>query len=201
MTNHEDPGFFTDIWATAFSPLAPNDPATTDTIREMMIGGDGGNYGGVVSTLGNYGMGVTMSPGNVSQSSTFEMDDATTRTNFLGYMAQSQYRHLYFFGHGSPSSFGTTNAVITANDVSSDLLNVPLSAQIQHAAHHPYRFVFIDGCEAGKANLCESFAIPTMTVNTNFFASAGVPSRAFLGYTLNITICFDLAKWGELFSG
>jgi hypothetical protein len=180
-------------WAIAYSPLAPNDPATTLTISEMMIGGDGGEYGGVVSTLGNYGLGVTMSPGNVSQSSAFEMADTNSRAQFLGYMAQSQYRHFYFFGHGSPSAFGTVGAVITADDVSRDLLNVPLSWQIQHAANHPYRFVFIDGCQAGAGNLCESFAIPAITVNTNFFASTGVPSRAFLGFKK--TISYNPQQW------
>lgn len=178
-------------WAIAYSPLAPNDPATTLTISEMMIGGDGSEYGGVVGTLGN--IGVTMSPGNVWQSSAFEMVDTNSRAQFLGYLAQGQYRHFYFFGHGSPSAFGTVGAVITADDVSRDLRNVPLSMQIQHAANHPYRFVFIDGCQAGAGNLCESFAIPAMMVNTNFFANAGVPSRAFLGFKK--TISYNPSQW------
>lgn len=181
-------------WAIAYSPLNVNDSGgSTLSISEMMIGGDGGEYGGVVSTLGFYGLGAPMSPGNVSQSSAFEMADANSRAQFLGYLAQSQYRHFYFFGHGSPSAFGTQGAVITSDDITRTLLNVPLSWQIQHVAEHPYRFVFIDGCQAGAGNLCESFGIPAITVNTNFFGLAGVESRAFLGFKK--TVSFDPSQW------
>ena len=179
-------------WAIAYSPLDPNDSVSTLRISEMMIGGDGGAYGGVVSTLGFYGLGFPMSPGNVSQSSAFEMADANSRAQFLGYLA-GNYRHCYFFGHGSPTAFGTQGAVITASDLINTLLNVPLSWQIQHAALHPYRFVFIDGCSAGSGNLCEAFGIPAITVNANFFATAGVESRAFLGF--KTTKSFDPSQW------
>jgi hypothetical protein len=158
----------------------------------MMIGGDGGIYGGVVSTLGNYGLGAPMSPGNVSQSSAFEMADTNSRAQFLSYLA-GNYRHCYFFGHGSPTAFGTKGAVITAYDVSRALFNVPLSWQIQHTALHPYRLVFIDGCQAGAGNMCESFGIPAMTVNTNFFANLGIESRAFLGFKK--TTSFNPEQW------
>jgi hypothetical protein len=179
-------------WAIAYSPLNPNDSVSTYRIQEMMIGGDGGLYGGVVSTLGDYGLGAPMSPGNVSQSSAFEMADTNSRAQFLSYLP-GNYRHCYFFGHGSPTAFGTQGAVITAYDVSRALLNVPLSWQIQHAALHPYRLVFIDGCQAGAGNLCESFGIPAMTVNTNFFTNLGIESRAFLGFKK--TISFNPSQW------
>ena len=179
-------------WAIAYSPLNPNDSVSTLRISEMMIGGDGGIYGGVVSTLGDYGLGAPMSPGNVSQSSAFEMADTNSRAQFLSYLP-GNYRHCYFFGHGSPTAFGTQGAVITAYDVSRALLNVPLSWQIQHAALHPYRLVFIDGCSAGAGNLCESFGIPAMTVNTNFFGNLGIESRAFLGF--KTTTSFNPSQW------
>lgn len=73
-------------WAIAYSPLNPNDSVSTYRIQEMMIGGDGGLYGGVVSTLGDYGLGAPMSPGNVSQSSAFEMADTNSRAQFLSYL-------------------------------------------------------------------------------------------------------------------
>ncbi len=178
-------------WAIAWSPLIVNGSYTTLDIQQMMIGGSGGPYGGVVSTLGDYGLGASMSPGNVSQSSAFEMADAGSRTNFLSYMAQSQYRHFYFFGHGSPSAFGTPGAVITYIDVQHALHNFLDTAM--PANYHPYRLVFIDGCQAGRADLCEAFGIPAQTVNTNFFASAGVESRGFLGFKNTIT--FNPSQW------
>lgn len=172
-------------WAIAYSPLAVNDPVTTYRIQNMMVGGPGGEYGGVVSTLGNYGMGAPMSPGNVSQSSAFAMQDGTSKTNFLVYMWQSQYRHLYFFGHGSPSGFGTDGASINYHEIEIDLGNFMHSQK--PALYHPYRFVFIDGCRAGSGNLCEAFGIPAMTVSTNYFGALGIPSRAFLGFKKKVS--------------
>jgi hypothetical protein len=178
-------------WAIAYSPLDPSDSVSTLRIQEMMVGGDGGEYGGVVSSLGNYGLGAPMSPGNVSQTSAFEMADTNTRAQFLSYMAQSQYRHLYFFGHGSASAFGTTGAVINYNNIQTDLGNYMHTAK--PALYHPYRLVFIDGCSAGSGNLCESFGIPAVTVNTNYFATLGIESRAFLGF--KTTTSFDSNQW------
>ncbi len=178
-------------WAIAYSPLNPNDSVSTLRITEMMVGGDGGEYGGVVSTIGFYGLGAPMSPGNVSQSSAFEMADASSRAQFLSYMAQSQYRHLYFFGHGSPSAFGTKGSVIHYRDIQNALGNFIHSSK--PALYHPYRLVFIDGCSAGSGNLCESFGIPAVTVSTNYFATLGVESRAFLGF--KTTTSFNPSQW------
>jgi len=177
-------------WAIAYSPLNPNDSVSTLRISEMMIGGDGGEYGGVVSTLGNYGLGAPMSPGNVSQSSAFEMADTNSRAQFLSYLA-GNYRHCYFFGHGSPSAFGTSGAVINYYDIQKDLGNYMHTAK--PALYHPNRLVFIDGCQAGAGNLCESFGIPAVTVNTNYFASLGIESRAFLGFKK--TTSFNPEQW------
>jgi hypothetical protein len=188
-----------DSWVIAYSPLIRNNVPITLGIFEMMIGGDGGEYGGVVSTLGNYGLGAQMSPGNIPQSSAFEMADANTRSQLLSYIADSRYRHFYFFGHGSPSSFGTHGALINYTDVRNathDFLNTRLPAN-----YHPYRLVFIDGCEAGKADFCEAFGIPAQTVNTNFFKAAGVESRAFLGFTKDISYNPEQWSWRALMLG
>lgn len=186
-------------WAIAWSPLNVNDPVTTFRISEMMIGGEGGLYGGVVSALGYYGLGAQMSPGNVSQSSAFEMADADTRAEFLGYMAESQYRHFYFFGHGSPYAFGTPGAVITYTDAQHALHNF-LNTRLP-ANYHPYRLVFIDGCQAGKASLCEVFGIPAQTLNNQFFRNTHVQSRAYLGFTKNTSFNWSQWDWRALMLG
>lgn len=183
-------------WAIAYSPLNPSDTVSTLRISEMMVGGDGGAYGGVVSTIGNHGLGAAMSPGNVSQSSAFVMNDTNSRAQFLGYMAQGQYRNLYFFGHGSPSGFGTTGSVIRNYDIQKALGNYMHSGK--PALHHPYRLVFIDGCSAGSGNLCESFGIPALTVTTNYFATLGVESRAFLGFKTTTTFNPNQWTWRSL---
>jgi hypothetical protein len=46
-------------------------------------------------------------------------------------------------------------------------------------------------CDTGTGNFCEAFGIPAITVSTNFFATAGVESRAFVGMkSWNININF-----------
>jgi hypothetical protein len=64
---------------------------------------------------------------------------------------------------------------------------------VRGCTNHPYRFVFVDGCKIGAGNLCESFGIPAVTVNTNFFATAGVESRAFVGFMKKVS--FDPRTW------
>jgi hypothetical protein len=53
---------------------------------------------------------------------------------------------------------------------------------MRHAAMHPYRLVFLDGCSTGAGTYCESFGIPAQTVNNAFFRALKVQSRAFLGF-------------------
>jgi len=67
--------------------------------------------------------------------------------------------------------------------IASALDNVPLTEHTTHVAGHPYRFVWADACLGSAGTLCEAFAIPATLASTNNFIRAGIPSRAFLGYT------------------
>jgi hypothetical protein len=160
----------------------------------MMVGGDGGQYGGVVSQLANYGFGYQLSPGNVAQSFAFQMANFSDKTNLLNYLADVNYRNFYFFGHGNAdviAAYNTAETAIGTREIGKKLGNF-LSAAIPEN-FHPYRFVFIDGCNTGKGKFCEAFGIPAQTTSTNFFITAGVRSRAFLGFKK--TILFNEAQW------
>jgi len=203
-------------WVVAYSPLT-TDPTTTYKESLMMLGGPDGNEGGVIGTLSGNDFHGSLSPGNVPQTSAFALSDAATRTDLLSYLADHAYENFYFFGHGNDSQISAyqgSGTVITGDNIAFALGNVPLSFAgppelinidppimvyptvnplIRRVAQHPYRFVFLDGCETGNGLLCESFGIPALTVSTNFFAAAGVESRAFLGYTREIS--FNPAQW------
>lgn len=73
--------------------------------------------------------------------------------------------------------------MIDQQQIAYALGNVPLSFKNQHVALHPYRFVWLDGCDTAGGTLSQSFGIPSVPYSTNLFAAAGVESRAFLGYT------------------
>jgi hypothetical protein len=174
---------YNDNYVVAYAPFDTN-YFTTSRQLNVMLGGSGGEYGGVIHTLNAYGLGANLSPGNVDQSSAFALADNVARTNLLQYLADSKYRNFYFWGHGSPSAIGgiNPNTRITADDVAADLLNIPLRYPMRHAAMHPYRLVFLDGCSTGAGTYCESFGILAQTVNNAFFRALKVQSRAFLGF-------------------
>ncbi len=158
-----------------------------------MLGGGEGVWGGIIHTLSDYGLGSYLSPGNVDQSTAFALSNGAARTNLLNYLADPRFPNFYFFGHGSASAIGGFDPAsnISFYDIKKVLGNFLTSAK--PADYHPYRFVFIDGCSAGSGNFCEAFGIPAMTVNTNFFGTAGVNSRAFVGFTN--TKNFNPQKW------
>jgi hypothetical protein len=181
-------------FVVAFSPLDNN---TTKTFRidQMVAGGPSGEYGGVVQTLANWGQAqYQLSPGN-NTGQTFQMGDGITKTNFLSYLWNLEYRNLYYFGHGSPSAVGgapgTSVPTITARELRRALRNFPSSPKPTNA--HPYRLVFFDGCRVGAGSLCEQFGIPVNTTDNNFFLYSGVRSRAFLGFKESIT--YNDAQW------
>lgn len=181
-------------FVVAYSPL-DNNSTKTFRIGNMVSGGPSGEYGGVTQTLGNYGLGLyQLSPGN-GQGDAYQMSDGATKTNLLGYLWDTSYRNFYYFGHGSPSAVGgapgTTAPTITDYELQHVLYNFLNSRK--PANYHPYRLVFMDGCNTGSGKMCETFGIPAQTVTTNFFDLAGVRSRAFLGFKK--TISYNDAQW------
>lgn len=174
---------------------ADNDPGKTFKIKSMVIGGViGAEYGGVVSTLAQAAGGYyQLSGGNVYGSAAFELADATSRTELLGYLGNLEYRNFYFFGHGNKRAIAGVNppSLILDQDIVSTLKNFLTSAK--PANYHPYRLVFIDGCDTGKGNFCEGFGIPAQTLTNQYFINAGVRSRAFLGF--KGTVPFNQQQW------
>jgi hypothetical protein len=173
-----------------------NDSTKFGKVILMVLGGLQSEDGGVVGTLSQQGLGpYVLSPGNVYGSQVFTMTDAGTRSSLLGFLGDLRYRNFYYFGHGSANSFGggtTLIPSITASDLQPVLRNLILGNV--GANHHPYRFVFIDGCTTGKGSMCERFGIPASTVNSAYFSSgAGVRSRAYLGFTGSVG--FDPTQW------
>ncbi|HEY4258303.1 MAG TPA: hypothetical protein VGM66_13905 [Candidatus Udaeobacter sp.] len=197
-------------WVVAYGSLT-GDATVDQRATAMIVGGSASptDYNGILGTLDAYGLHGNLSPGNNAQAGTvFTLQDTNTRASLLGYLADHRYENFYYFGHGNSSAIGAYNGPVTGiteDQIAFALGNVPLSrtytgptyghlfgfpvtstltfgAAIEHVASHPYRFVWIDACETGKANFCEAFGIPAVTATTNFFATAGVESRAFIGF-------------------
>jgi hypothetical protein len=188
------------------------DPNTSYRESLMMLGGADDEDLGVIGALDANGAHGNLSPGNFPETSAFQLGDATSRANLLSYLSSyaPHYENFYYFGHGNNSAisaYNVANTAITSDQIAYALGNVPLIMNdgdpvfdgwdpdvptmvqptmvpsILHAALHPYRLVFLDGCDTGAGTFCEAFGIPAVTAGTNFFASAGVESRAFIGFT------------------
>jgi len=200
-------------WVVCYASLTGDSTVDQRATYMIVGGaGSPSDYGGVLGTLDAYGLNGNLSPGNNAQAGyVFTLKDDTTRQQLLSYLGTSRYENFYYFGHGNDSAISAYNAPVTGIDLQQmayAIGNVPLSMNdgepvwdqdldpdlptmyqptlspsILHAALHPYRFVYLDACNTGRANFCEAFGIPAITVSTNFFAAAGVESRAFIGFT------------------
>ncbi len=189
---HEPKWTAKNTWVVAYGAIAAG-AAIQNADIFMIAGGvyEDDPYHGVLGTLDPEDLNGNLSPGNnPSGGQVFTMSDQTSRSNLLTYLANAQYDNFYFFGHGSASSIGAYNGVgLSQEDIYTALGNYPLSIGRRHIASTPYRFVFIDGCDTGKGSFCEAFAIPASAISTNYYAAAGLESRAFVGFkhwTLNV---------------
>ncbi|MGI8965154.1 MAG: hypothetical protein ACR2H1_03590, partial [Limisphaerales bacterium] len=147
-----------------------------------------------------FAAGYQLSPGNIPLSNTaFWVNNAERKTNLLEYFGDITYRNAYIFAHGTATSFGGKGAD-GKNDPSTLITDTKLNKYVKNylnvdkpANLHPYRFVFMDGCELGKGKICEVFGIPAKTTTVAYFATSGVKSRAFLGFKKRTR--FNAAQW------
>lgn len=98
-------------------------------------------------------------------------------------LIQAGNRDFFYFGHGSGCTLGVAGAQMTVADINAILLNNskdPLTA----TNIHPYRYVFLDGCNTADGNWPQAFGIPKKKgmVITDFTQKRGVRPRAFMGW-------------------
>jgi hypothetical protein len=118
---------------------------------------------------------------------------------FHNTLAQPNTRNLHYYGHGSSTTLGygsnDRNNGVRASAIRSVLRNNFIKEEIR--IRHPFRFVFLDGCETGSAasEWPASFGIMPAELTTTDFAALGLPNRAFLGWKKKIfTAGFDSSR-------
>jgi hypothetical protein len=138
------------------------------------------------------------SHGGVVTGSRFEIDTGPSDWNTL-YTLAPQARNIYFYGHGGPTRIGhgqnDPGNGARASAISSVLKNRLLKEQIN--LRHPYRFVFLDGCETGSkgSEWPAAFGIMPAELTATDFARLGLARRAFLGWKKKIaTTSFDTSR-------
>ncbi len=109
------------------------------------------------------------------------LDNPTEWADFIGWLQDTRARNLFYFGHYIEKTMeigGGADGDIT--NLTSILHNYHVSQGYTFA--HPYGFVFMDGCNTGNGNLCESFGIPKSTKSVATMNAAGLNPRAFVGW-------------------
>ena len=98
-------------------------------------------------------------------------------------------RDFIYFGHGSPNILGVgTN--ISASAVAIDTKDIEIilhntaTDPLVGTNRHPYRFVYLDGCETADGKWPLVFGIPKQTGMTtgDFINKRGIRPRAFFGW-------------------
>jgi len=150
---------------------------------------------GVVNTCASRMPGTLQPPANEGNGNAWTWGSNGNGDTLLALMPTCNF--LYYFGHGTPTSFGvnSTNHIIYG-DIVRVLHNFPSTGGLTNLVatnSHPYKLVWIDGCLSGTGPMCEAFGIPTGQYDTNFFLLAGVRTRAYVGYTKPVSFAPDLA--------
>ena len=109
--------------------------------------------------------------------------EVSSWTAFRQALYHPNSRNLFYNGHGGSKGIGydasNTNVFITQKEIESKLHTVPAGQTNSHA----YRFVFLDGCQTAKGNLCEAFGIiRKKNLPASYFDNAGLRRRAFVGW-------------------
>lgn len=104
-------------------------------------------------------------------------------SNVVWHLSYPVCRDFFYFGHGSEDALGDGNTCFTIQDAHTFFRNNskdPLTA----TNRHPFRFVFLDGCNTADGNWPQAFGIPKqkgMKI-TDFTQKRGIRPRAFMGW-------------------
>jgi hypothetical protein len=165
-------------WVIAYEDVIGN-MANSNAMRTVFynFGSMGAQFGGAVS--------IFPTPGHPEYGQTFPIRFPWTNNPspptpaqlyadeqaLVSMLTNSLNRNLFFFGHGSPSSFR----------------GIDLNALTYYLNKHYYRFVFLSGCSTAAGGLPAAFGIDfSSTKDLSYFQSNGIRPRTFLGYTKDV---------------
>lgn len=110
-----------------------------------------------------------------------------------GWLTDPWTANLFYFGHGDPNGVGPTASLgLSEKDIGDALGNgYPWGLPFYFRAAHPYRFVFLDGCNTARAGLCLAFGIVMKRTDESYYTASGIQPQAFMGW--NNTIQYSVA--------
>jgi len=111
--------------------------------------------------------------------------DPVNWNQLAGLLTDCRARNFYYYGHGSGSQIGKGGGTrLTHTQLQNLLTNTPSGGDPLYTPNlHPYRFVFLDGCNTANGSLSKDFGIPNYTVPQDDWDNKyHLPPRAFLGW-------------------
>ncbi len=145
-------------------------------------------YANTVYSTAYGGDAVINTPPRVEDNQVLKLKFPANWQLFMSELATTPARNLFYFGHCDSPNGGT----LGYSDEPTLSLN---TTQIRGLLHnsgdgveslingHPYRFVFICGCNSANTDLPLAFGIPKVKMSSaKFTKEYGLPSRAFLGF-------------------
>lgn len=107
-------------------------------------------------------------------------------------MRKEEVRNLFYFGHGSPSRLGGTNEVAASGVLSGWLSKTTIEQALRNnrtrpgtiaTNAHPFRFVFVYGCNTANGDLPLAFGIPKKVgMKKEHFLLNGLRPQAYVGW-------------------
>ena len=179
---HEGPWNGVRGWVMAYMPIFGTDQTpSTEKLGELM-------RTAATAVLNKYGTeGIlngeyTESGGYASAMALSTASDWRTLATLL---RDTSSRNFYYFGHAGKALIGSKkNPIYFDQDMLQNVIlqNPANPLSTNHFPQHPYRFVFLDGCQTAAGTLPVLFGIPKMVVTNEVWNAAGLAPRSFLGW-------------------
>jgi len=113
-------------------------------------------------------------------------DDGWYWTQLIGFLNESGAHNFFYYGHAASEFIGMKYYHHLDSVAVADMLENNLSSGTQTLygpQNHPYRFVFLDGCNTARGGLPMAFGIPNQVVPEDDWDSKyHLQPRAFLGW-------------------
>ncbi len=135
--------------------------------------------------------------------------------NLKGWLQTWDFRNFYYFGHGNSTGIGGDTNITDGNNVFGAGITPGTKAYLPdwyvrqnitvnpYSGSHPFRFVFLDGCDTGKGDLPDAFGVPKQHLTLDYYQSTNTNPRhvrpsAFVGW--NTETGWNTNGWGTISS-
>jgi len=167
-------------WAIGYMPIFTPDTQSDLDVKEMM--------GNVVNRIFESPYGpesVLFTTQQVDGPTPLRLNSAARWATLRAALYDNRCRNLYYFGHFDGKNIGGTSNPMISIGIENlrDVILTNWANNLKWGTNlHPYRFVFIDGCNSANSDLPTVFGIPKMRMSAADMLKRNLVPRAFVGW-------------------